>query len=101
MNVRMMQEILAPGVEHTQKADFRSKMFGVGGNLQQRRSAGAEQEIVDDFLVLQSQPRELVRQGENDMDVADRQQFFAALGEPFVARIGLALRTMAIAAGME
>src|ERR1039457_4497586 len=46
MNVRMMSQILAPGVEHTQKADFRSEMFGVGGDLQQSRGAGTEQEIV-------------------------------------------------------
>src|ERR1039458_6752766 len=52
MNVRMMQQILAPGVEHTQKADFRSEMFGVGSDLQQSRGAGTEQEIVNDLLVL-------------------------------------------------
>ena len=33
----------------------------IGSDLQQSRGAGAEQEVVDDFLVLQSQPRELVR----------------------------------------
>src|SRR6266853_2077091 len=35
------------------------------------------------------------------MDVADRQQFFAAFGEPFVASIGLTLRAMPVAAGIE
>ena len=45
-------KILAPRVEHTQKTDLRSEMFGVGSNLQQRGGAGAEQEIVDDPLVL-------------------------------------------------
>src|SRR5580700_11216918 len=32
MNVRMMQQILAPGMEHTHKADFRSEVFGVGSH---------------------------------------------------------------------
>src|SRR5258708_489844 len=101
MDMRMMLQGLAPGVEHTQETDFRSEMFGVAGDLQQSRGAGAEQEIVDDLLVLQSQPRKLMRQGENDMNVADRQQFLAAFGEPFVASVGLALRAVAIAAGVE
>ena len=52
MHMRVVQQILAPRVEHTQKTDLRSEMFGVGGNLQQRGGAGAEQEIVDDPLVL-------------------------------------------------
>jgi hypothetical protein len=101
VNVWMVLKILAPGVEHAQKANFGSEMSGIGGDLQQSRGAGVEQEVVDNFLVLQRQPREFVRQGENDMDVADRQQFFASFGEPLVARISLALRTMAVAAGME
>ena len=61
MNVRMMLKILAPGVEHAQKADLRTEMLGVGSDLQQSRGAGAEQEIIDDFLVLQGKPREFVR----------------------------------------
>src|ERR1700736_3667533 len=35
------------------------------------------------------------------MNVADRQQFFASFGEPLVASIGLTLRAMPIAAGVE
>jgi hypothetical protein len=39
VNVRVMLKILAPGVEHAQKADFRSEMFGVDSHLQQGRGA--------------------------------------------------------------
>jgi len=56
MNVRVMLKILAPGVQYAQKADLRSEMFGIGRDLQQSRGGGAEQEIVYDLLVLQSQP---------------------------------------------
>ena len=41
-----------------------------------------------------------MRQGEDDMYVADWQQFFAAFGQPLVARVGLALRTVPVAAGV-
>ena len=53
-------------------------MLGIGGDLQQRRRTGAEQEVIEDFLVLQSQRRKLVRQRKDDMDVGDRQQFLLA-----------------------
>ena len=72
----------------------------IGGDLQQCRGAGAEQEIVNDLLVLQRQPREFMRKREDHMEVADGQQFFAALRQPVVAGVGLALRTMPVAAGV-
>ena len=96
-----MLEILPPGVEHTQETDLRAKMLRIGGNLQQGGGAGAEQEVVDDLLVLQGQPRQLVGDGEDDMYVVDRQQFLAASGEPLVASVGLALGTVPGAAGVE
>ena len=52
MNVRMMQEVLAPGVKYAEEADLRTEMTGVGRNLQQSCGGGAKQEIVDDFLVV-------------------------------------------------
>ena len=52
-------------------------MLRVGRHLQQRRRARAEEQVVDDRLVLQREPRELVRQREDDVEVADRQQFRA------------------------
>ena len=89
-----MLQILSPGVQNAEETDLRAEVFRIGGDLQQRRGAGAEQKVIDDLLVLQSQPRQFVREREDHMDVADRQQFFVALGEPLVASIGLALRTM-------
>jgi len=56
--MRVMLKILAPGVEHTQETDLCAKMLRVGGNLQQSCGAGVEQEVVDDLLVLQGQPRQ-------------------------------------------
>ena len=91
VDVRMMLERLSPGMEHAQETDLSAEMLGIGGNLHQSRGAGAKQKVVDDLLVLQRQPRQLVGNGEDDMDVVHRQQFPAASGEPPVARVGLAL----------
>jgi hypothetical protein len=73
VNVGMMLETLAPGVEHAQKADLRTEVLGIGRYLQQSRGASAEQQIVDDLLVLQSQPRKFMRQRKHDVHVTDWQ----------------------------
>src|ERR1035437_1877888 len=52
MNVRMMQEVLAPGVEHAEETDLRAEMPGVGRNLQQSGGGSAKQQVVDDLLVV-------------------------------------------------
>ena len=97
VHMGMVQEILAPRVEHTQKANRRTKMLRIGGDLEQRGRARAEEQIVDDLLVLQREPRELVRQREDHMVVADGQKLLLPFGEPLVARMGQALRTVPIA----
>ena len=56
VDMRMMLKVLSPGVKHTQEADLRAEMFRIGRDLQQGGGTGAEQEVVDDLLVLQSQP---------------------------------------------
>jgi len=50
VDVRVMLEILPPGVEDTQEADLCAKVLWIGGDLQQGCAAGSEQEVVDDFL---------------------------------------------------
>jgi hypothetical protein len=94
-------KILSPGVEHTQEADLRAEMLRIGSDFLQGCGAGAEQEIVDDLLVLQGQPRQLVGDCKDDMHIVDRQQFLAAPGEPLVASVGLALWTVSGTAGVE
>ena len=86
MHVGMVEQILAPRVEHAEKSDRCAEMFRVSGDFEQRRRARAKQQVVDDFLVLQRQPRELVRRCEDDVIVADRQEFGLTRREPLVAR---------------
>src|SRR5438067_2480499 len=100
MQMWMMLQSLAPGVEHRQKPDPGTQTLGVGGDLPQGFRGGPEENPVDDGLVLIRQGRDLLRDTENDMKVLDRQQFSLPLGEPLLLREGLALGTMAIAAGV-
>jgi hypothetical protein len=87
-------------MQNAEEADGGSQMLGVGGDLQQGVGAGLEQQAVDLLLVLQGQRREFVRQSEYEMEVAHREQFRLAFGDPLIAGRGLALGAMAIAAGV-
>jgi hypothetical protein len=68
----MMPERLTPGVQHGQEAEFRAKVFGIASNGKQRFGSRAEEQVVDDALVLQCQHCELFRQREDDMKVGHR-----------------------------
>src|SRR6202030_1018775 len=99
MEVRIMMQILSPGMEHRHEADLRAQMFGVGGDLQESLGRGAKEHAVNNPLVLEGQGRDHLRQREDDAKVLDRQQLSGALFEPRRAGGALALRAMAIAAG--
>jgi hypothetical protein len=53
MGVRVMFEFLIPGVEHTEEADLGAKMLGIASDLEKGFGAGLQQQMVQDFLVLQ------------------------------------------------
>ena len=53
MEVRMMMQILSPGMEHRHEADSRAQMFGVGGDLQEGFGRGAKEHAVNNPLVLE------------------------------------------------
>src|SRR6266446_9270134 len=55
MHMWVKFEFLTPGVQHAEEANFCAKMFGIAGNFAQCFCTGAEQEIVDNLLILKSQ----------------------------------------------
>ena len=79
MDMGMMQQVLAPGVQHRQKADLRSQMPGIGGDLLQRLGHRPEQQAVADPLVLQCQRRKFLGDGEDDVTIRHREQFLGSL----------------------
>ena len=98
MNMRMMLQVLIPGMQHAEEADVCAEVPLVASYRQQRLGAGPKQQTVDLALVLQGQRRQLARQREHHVRIRDRQQFLSARFQPAVARIGLALRTMPVPA---
>jgi hypothetical protein len=84
-------------VEDGEEADVSSQVARISGNFLQGLGTGAEQEVIEDLLVLQRQCGELVRQSKDNMDIGDGQKFILPSHDPLVASATLALGTMAIA----
>ena len=73
----------------------------ISGYLEQGLGTGAEQEVIENLLVLQRQWGELVRQSEDNMDIGNGQKFILPSHDPFVASAALTLGAMAITAAVE
>ena len=74
MQVRMMAQLLAPGMKHREKTNLCAQLFGIGGELQQCLRGALEQQIVDDSFILQRQLGQFLGQGKDHMEVWHRQQ---------------------------
>ena len=100
VDVRMVGQRRAPGVQHGGQADARAQMLRVGGDGGQRLRGAPEQEVVDGGLVLERDRGDRSRQGEDDVVIGSRQELRLAVFEPLPRRGRLALRAVAIAAGI-
>jgi hypothetical protein len=88
-------------MKNAEEADLRPEVPLVGSDFQQCCSAGFEQKLEQDPLVLTHQRNQRVRHAEDQVIVARRQQLLLSREKPLLARVGLALRAMAIAARVE
>jgi hypothetical protein len=52
MNVRMNFEFLAPGMQHAEETNLCTKMPRIASHFEKSFGTGAEQETVEDLLVL-------------------------------------------------
>ena len=98
VDMRMMLELLVPGVKDAEETDLRAEMPGIFRDFQKRLGAAPEQQAVDDLFVLQGQGRQFVRERENDVGIARGQQFGAARVKPAVACVTLTPRAMPVPA---
>ena len=98
MNMWMMLQLLIPGMKDAEETDLRSEVRGIRCDFDQSLGAGAQEQAVDHFFVLQCQGGQLMRKREDDMGVGRRQQFGASCFEPAVARLALTLRAVPVTA---
>ena len=69
MQVRMMDERLAPGVQHGEEADLGAEVAGVATDRAERVGDGPEEQTVDDGLVLRGDLGDGRGHGEDDVEV--------------------------------
>ena len=100
VHMRMMHQVLAPGVQDREEADAGTQVSGVAGNGEQCFGTGIEQDVIDGLFVLQRQLGDCRRQCEDEVIVSGWQQFSFPPLKPLLAGQGLALRAVAVAAGV-
>src|SRR6266850_2587138 len=100
MDMGMESKLLTPGMQHGEEANFRAEVSRIASDFEKSFRTGAEQQIIEDFLVLQSQCCKLRRKCEDHMDVARREKFSLPCGDPEFACRGLTLRAVSIAAAV-
>jgi hypothetical protein len=100
MDVRMVMQVLAPGVEHGDEADLGAEMLWVGADRAERLGRCLEQDGVDRLLVLERDLGDRRRQREHDMEIRRRQQLGLPGRQPFGTRLPLTLRAVPVPAGI-
>jgi hypothetical protein len=96
----MWSERLSPGVQDGQEASVCAKVLRIGKDLEQCGGAGLKEQGEQLSLVLPDQRHKLMWDAEDEMIVAHRQQFLLTLLKPLVARSGLTLGAVPVAAGV-
>jgi hypothetical protein len=74
-------------------------MLGVGRNGAQRLCGSAEQNAVDDLLILKGNSRDRLRHSEDHMEILGIEQLGSTIIQPLGASQRLAFWTVAITAG--
>src|ERR1700723_3827233 len=85
-------------MQDRKEADVGPEVARIPGYLLQGFRTGAEQEVIEDLLVLQRQWGELVRQSKDNVDIGDGQKFTLPSHNPLVASAALTLWAMTITA---
>src|SRR6516162_3535894 len=95
--MRMVGHRRAPGMHYGSGTDAGTEVLGIGGNGEQSLGRNAEQQVVNYHLVLVGDWGDRGRQGEDHMEIADRQQISLACSKPVPCHPALTLGTMAVA----
>ena len=96
----MQKQVLPPRVQDTDEPDLRAQSFGICRDLQHGGGAGMEEQVVHDPGVTLAKSIQLMRQGEDDVEVGNREKFFFPCGKPALASLRLALWAVSVSAGI-
>ena len=100
MEMRVMVQLLAPGVEHGEAADLRAEMLRIPSNVLECLGDGAKEQAIEWVRVLEHQRPQIVWQGKDDMGVG-RLEYLALPGrEPRGLGRAMAFGAAPVAAGV-
>ena len=80
--MRVLEQVLPPGVQDCNDANLGSQVLRIRCDFQQGLYAGGEQQIVKEAGVLESQHIQLVRYGEDIVEVAGVEEFAFSCRQP-------------------
>lgn len=100
VDVRVVGEVAPPGVEDSEDAEGRTDPARIVGQGLEGVRGLADQQVVHHTLVRTSHGTERGRYGEGGEEVAAGKQTLAQMREPTCRRLAVALRTVAVAAGV-
>jgi len=98
MDMRVVMEVLPPGVQNRETGDLRPEMFRVSAEGQQGLGNGSKEHPVDDAAILKRERREFLRNGEHHVEVLHVEEFLLTRLKPAGSGCRLALWAMPIAA---
>jgi hypothetical protein len=100
VEMRMMVELLAPGMEHREAAEVRPEMLGVASDVLERLYHSTKEHAVEHAGIVETQGAEGVGQGKHHMDVRNVKDLALSSGEPGRLRSAVALGAVPIATGV-
>ena len=69
MEVRMVEQVLSPGVKYGEESDFGTQVLRIGGDDAQCLGCGTEKEAVDNPFVVKGNGGDLFGQREDEMEI--------------------------------
>ena len=87
-------------MEHTEETDLGAEMFGIASDSEEGCGTGLQQEMVQEFLVLQGERRQFMGEREDNMDVARGEKLLTTRLEPTSTGVGLTLWAVPVAAAV-
>src|SRR6266568_144197 len=98
MQMGVMMQLLAPGVEHGEAADLGPKMLGGPGDVLERLGDRAKEQAIEVAGVLKHQGCEVVREGKDHMTIGGIEDLPLPSGKPRGLGRAVTFGTTAVAA---
>src|SRR6266508_1888902 len=96
----MLGEVLSPGVQDRRAAEVATEMARIASEGGEGGGDGLEEQRVEDAGIALGERVERMRQGEDQMEVLEGEQFRAARVQPAFLGESLTFGTVAVAAGV-